>query len=67
MPVLNRKLSSTEQKLQLFKSIMDVSKEKIDADEFVNTVKEELLNDDNNSFLTCKIRLFLLEIRKKRG
>ena len=26
-----------------------------------------LLNDDKNSFLTCKIRLFLLEIRKKRG
>ena len=38
--------STTEQKLQFFKSIMDLSSDKLSSEEFVNSVKEEVLNDN---------------------
>ncbi len=38
--------STTEQKLQFFKSIMDLSNDKLSSEEFVNTVKDEVLNDN---------------------
>ena len=36
----------TEQKLQFFKSIIDLSREKISSEEFVSSVKDEILNDN---------------------
>ena len=38
--------SSTEQKLQLFKSIIDLSQDKLSSEEFVTGVQEEVLNDN---------------------
>jgi len=38
--------STTEQKLQFFKSIIDLSKEKMSSEEFVNSVKDEVLNNN---------------------
>ena len=38
--------STTEQKLQFFKSIIDLSKDKMSNEEFVNSVKEEVLNNN---------------------
>jgi len=38
--------STTEQKLQFFKSIMDLSSDKLSSEEFVNSVKDEVLNDN---------------------
>lgn len=38
--------STTEQKLQFFKSIMDLSSDKLSSEEFVNSVKSEVLNDN---------------------
>ncbi len=38
--------STTEQKLQFFKSIIDLSHEKMSNEDFVNTVKEEVLNNN---------------------
>ena len=38
--------STTEQKLQFFKSIIDLSHEHMSSEEFVNTVKEEVLNNN---------------------
>ena len=38
--------STTEQKLQFFKSIIDLSHEKMSSEEFVNTVKDEVLNNN---------------------
>jgi len=38
--------SMTEQKLQFFKSIMDLSSDKLSSEEFVNSVKDEVLNDN---------------------
>lgn len=38
--------TSTEQKLQFFKSIMDLSSEKMSSEDFVNSVKNEVLNDN---------------------
>ena len=36
----------TEQKLQFFKSIIDLSRDKMSSEEFVNSVKDELLNNN---------------------
>ena len=38
--------STTEQKLQFFKSIIDLSHDKMSNEEFVNSVKEEVLNNN---------------------
>ena len=38
--------STTEQKLQFFKSIIDLSKDKMSNEEFVNSVKDEVLNNN---------------------
>lgn len=38
--------SATEQKLQFFKSIIDLSKENMSSEEFVNSVKDEVLNNN---------------------
>lgn len=38
--------SSTEQKLQFFKSIVDLSKDKMSSEDFVNSVKDEVLNNN---------------------
>lgn len=38
--------STTEQKLQFFKSIIDLSKEKMSSEDFVNSVKDEVLNNN---------------------
>lgn len=38
--------STTEQKLQFFKSIIDLSKENMSSEEFVNSVKNEVLNNN---------------------
>ena len=38
--------STTEQKLQFFKSIIDLSHDKMSSEEFVNTVKDEVLNNN---------------------
>ena len=37
--------NSMEQKLQLFRSIMELNDDKVSAEEFVNTVKDEVLGD----------------------
>ncbi len=39
-------LNKTEQKLQFFKSIIDLSRDKMSSEEFVNSVKDELLNNN---------------------
>ncbi len=39
-------LNKTEQKLQFFKSIIDLSRDKMTNEEFVNSVKDELLNNN---------------------
>ncbi len=38
--------STTEQKLQFFKSIIDLSHENMSSEEFVNSVKDEVLNNN---------------------
>ena len=38
--------STTEQKLQFFKSIIDLSKDKMSSEEFVNSVRDEVLNNN---------------------
>ena len=38
--------STTEQKLQFFKSIIDLSHDKMSSEDFVNTVKDEVLNNN---------------------
>lgn len=38
--------STTEQKLQFFKSVMDLSKDKLSNEEFVDSVQNELLNNN---------------------
>ncbi len=38
--------STTEQKLQFFKSIIDLSHDQMSSEEFVNSVKEEVLNNN---------------------
>lgn len=38
--------STTEQKLQFFKSIIDLSKDKMSNEDFVNSVKDEVLNNN---------------------
>lgn len=38
--------STTEQKLQFFKSIIDLSQDKMSSEEFVNSVKNEVLNNN---------------------
>lgn len=38
--------SSTEQKLQFFKAIMELSNDKMSSEEFVNSVKNEVLNNN---------------------
>ena len=38
--------STTEQKLQFFKSIIDLSQDKMSSEEFVNSVKDEVLNNN---------------------
>ena len=38
--------TTTEQKLQFFKSIIDLSKDKMSSEEFVNSVKDEVLNNN---------------------
>lgn len=44
---LNEKTqNSTEAKLQFFKSIMELDVEKMSSEEFVNSVKDEILNDN---------------------
>ena len=44
-PVKADILNKTEQKLQFFKSIIDLSKDKMSNEEFVNSVKDEVLNN----------------------
>lgn len=44
-PVRADILNKTEQKLQFFKSIIDLSKDKMSNEEFVNSVKDEVLNN----------------------
>ena len=39
-------LNKTEQKLQFFKSIIDLSRDTMSSEEFVNSVKDELLNNN---------------------
>ena len=39
--------TSTEQKLQFFKSIIDLSQEKLSSEEFVESVEEEVLNHNS--------------------
>ena len=41
-----RSQNSTEAKLQFFKSIMELDVEKMSSEEFVNSVKDEILNDN---------------------
>jgi len=38
--------NTTEQKLQFFKSIIDLSQEKMSSEEFVNSVRDEVLNNN---------------------
>lgn len=38
--------TSTEQKLQFFKSIIDLSNDKMSSEDFVNSIKEEVLNNN---------------------
>lgn len=38
--------SSTEQKLQFFRSIIDLSNDKMSSEDFVNSIKEEVLNNN---------------------
>ena len=38
--------SSTEQKLQFFKSIIDLSNDKLSSEDFVNVVRDEVLNNN---------------------
>ncbi len=38
--------STTEQKLQFFRSIIDLSKDKMSSEDFVNSVKNEVLNNN---------------------
>ncbi len=38
--------STTEQKLQFFKSIIDLSNDKMSSEDFVNSVKDEVLNNN---------------------
>ena len=38
--------STTEQKLQFFKSIIDLSQDQMSSEEFVNSVKDEVLNNN---------------------
>ena len=38
--------STTEQKLQFFKSIIDLSQDKMSSEDFVNSVKDEVLNNN---------------------
>lgn len=38
--------STTEQKLQFFKSIIDLNKDNMNSEEFVNSVKDEVLNNN---------------------
>ena len=38
--------SSTEQKLQFFKSIIELNEDKMSSEEFVNSVKDEVLNNN---------------------
>lgn len=38
--------TTTEQKLQFFKSIIDLSKEKMSSEDFVNSVRDEVLNNN---------------------
>ncbi len=38
--------STTEQKLQFFKAIMELSNDKMSSEEFVNSVKDEVLNNN---------------------
>jgi len=42
--------STTEQKLQFFKAIMDLDNDKMSTEEFVNSVKEEVLNNNIYAF-----------------
>ena len=47
-------LNKTEQKLQFFKSIIDLSRDKMSSEEFVNSVKDELLNNNIYCFRSMK-------------
>ena len=59
---LNEKVqNSTEAKLQFFKSIMELDSEKMSSEEFVNSVKDEILNDNIYVF-TPKGDIFELPI-----
>ena len=42
----NRSANSTEAKLQFFKSIIDLNEDKMSSEEFVNSVKDEILNNN---------------------
>ena len=42
--------NTTEQKLQFFKSIMELSQDKMSSEEFINSVKEEVLNNNIYTF-----------------
>ena len=53
--------NSTEAKLQFFKSIMELDVEKMSSEEFVNSVKDEILNDNIYVF-TPKGDIFELPI-----
>ena len=42
--------NTTEQKLQFFKSIMELSQDKMSSEEFINSVKDEVLNNNIYTF-----------------
>lgn len=44
--LIGKAQSATEAKLQFFKSIMELDEEKLSSEEFVNSVKEEVLNNN---------------------
>lgn len=44
--LLEKAQNATEAKLQFFKSIMELDVEKMSSEEFVNSVKDEILNDN---------------------
>ena len=46
--------NSTEQKLQFFKSIIELNEDKMSSEDFVNSVKDELLNNNNIYCFTPK-------------
>lgn len=55
-PVRVDVMNQTEQKLQFFKSIIDLSRDKMSSEDFVNSVKDDILNNNIYCF-TPKVML----------